>query len=320
MRIWQQSEEAITVAEWAAQRRAAEEALDYGAGRHTCSNTWSIEQMQTVSVTQALGTYARANRARIQAGVARRKAEERQGKSGTVCNTSSASVIQVGESSDSAAPDEEESEEGPTVTAQKKKRAREIQTHAQQHITTTAHENSIAQAGSCDRDSTDAAGSSDAGRVTARRKAQQMPAQINSSASAADGRSDTHADFITDAHTARAEAPSRKRAVRSATAQQTSKATEDEQKRLEKLAIARAAKVAKIAGSRRSRSPSEQRQGQPNRKRRRNLTQVAQIEMGQVAVHRVVGDTYDIHDRDMRRKRRRILTRRETAENAQSAE
>ena len=55
VRIWQQSEEAITVAEWAAQRRAAEETVDYSAGRHTHSNKWSIEQMQTVSVTQALG-------------------------------------------------------------------------------------------------------------------------------------------------------------------------------------------------------------------------------------------------------------------------
>ena len=271
-------------------------------------------------MTQALGTYARANRERIQAGIARRKAEERQSRSGTVGSTSGASVIQVSESSDSAAPEEDEGENGPTITAQKKKRAREAHTHAQQHITTIAHENNIAQAGSSDRDSIDAAGSSNAGRVTARRRTQQITAQNDSSARTAEGRSDAHADFITDACTIRADAPSRKRAVRSATAQQTSKATEDEQKRLEKLAIARAAKVAKIAGSRRSRSPSEQRQGQPNKKRRRNLSQAAQIEMGQVAVHRVVGDTYDIHDRDMRRKRRRILTRRETAENAQSTE
>ena len=112
----------------------------------------------------------------------------------------------------------------------------------------------------------------------------------------------------------------RKRAVRSATAQQTYKATEDEQIRLEKLTATRATKAAKTAGGRRSRSPSEQRQDQSNRKRRRNPTQVSQIEIGQVAVHRVVGDAYDIHDRDMRRKRRRILTRRETAENAQDRE
>ena len=110
VRIWQQSGEAITVAEWAAQRSAAEETLDYSAGRHTHSNKWSIEQMQTVSVTQALGTYARANRERIQAGIARRKAEERQGRSGTVGSTSGASVIQVSESSDSAAPEEDEGE------------------------------------------------------------------------------------------------------------------------------------------------------------------------------------------------------------------
>jgi len=42
--------------------------------------------------------------------------------------------------------------------------------------------------------------------------------------------------------------------------------------------------------------------------------------MGRPAVHRVVGELYDIYDRDKRKKRRRILTRRETAENAQDEE
>ena len=102
--------------------------------------------------------------------------------------------------------------------------------------------------------------------------------------------------------------------------QQSSKAMEEERKRVAKLAATRAAKVAKTAGSRRSRSPSEQRQGQPSRKRRRNPTPAAQVEMGQLAVHRVVGELYDIHDRNMRRRRRRVLTRREAAEKAQETE
>ena len=86
-------------------------------------------------------------------------------------------------------------------------------------------------------------------------------------------------------------------------------------------AAAEAKKVAaEDSGQQAIQEPERATPGSTKQEATRNLTQVAQIEMGQVAVHRVVGDTYDIHDRDMRRKRRRILTRRETAENAQSTE
>ena len=162
---------------------------------------------------------------------------------------------------------------------------------------------------------------SNADRETARRRTQQMAAQNSGSTSAAGEYGGVRADHIADAHViSRANIPSRKRAVRDATVQQSSKAMEEERKRVAKLAATRAAKVAKTAGSRRSRSPSEQRQGQPSRKRRRNPTPAAQVEMGQLAVHRVVGELYDIHDRNMRRRRRRVLTRREAAEKAQETE
>ena len=108
--------------------------------------------------------------------------------------------------------------------------------------------------------------------------------------------------------------------MRDSTAQNSSKSAESEQIRLELLARTRAAKVAKVAGRRRSRSPSEQRQDNQGKKRQRDPAPAAQIEVGRPTIHRTVRDLYDVHDRGMRAKKRRVLTRRETAEKTKDTE
>ena len=151
-------------------------------------------------------------------------------------------------------------------------------------------------------------------------KRQKTTAHDRGSKSKAGTSSHTDASRDCDTPIAQNNIPSRKRAVRDSTAQNSSKSAESEQIRLELLARARAAKVAKVAGRRRSRSPSEQRQDNQGKKRQRDPAPAAQIEVGRPTIHRTVRDLYDVHDRGMRAKKRRVLTRRETAEKTKDTE